>query len=124
MRVTDEEYGSILDEEEVEVEVSRPVGGIVSVRFNGGEMRELRSEVNLAGGKVSSFIKQAVWAYIAQQRSEREAALPAIAGNGPSALGGQVITGSAPATGSGDPHPARVSMKPIDPGAEAGGAAS
>ena len=124
MRVTDEEYGSILDEEEVEVDVRRPVGGIVSVRFNGGEMQELRSEVNLAGGKVSSFIKQAVWAYIAQQRSEREAAPPSIAGNGPTTLGGHVIAGSAPSTGSGDPHPARVSMKPIELDAEAGGAAS
>ena len=119
--MADEDYGSILDEEEVTVEVRRPVGGIVSVRFNGEEMRELRSEVNLDGGKVSSFIKRAVWALITQRRAEREAALPSIAGNGPIVEAGQVVAGSAPASGSGDGLPVRMSMTADDTDAAGGG---
>ena len=67
------DHGSVLDEDEVTVEVRHPVGAIVSVRFEGEEMRELRDEVNLADDQVSSFIKKAVRAYIADRRDAREA---------------------------------------------------
>lgn len=65
------DFGSILDEEEVVVDVRRPIGGVVSVRFNGDEMRVLRSEVNRTNERISSFIKEAVFAHIALRRHER-----------------------------------------------------
>ena len=65
------DFGSILDEEEVAVDVRKPIGGVVSVRFNGDEMRVLRSEVNRTHERISSFIKEAVFAHIASRRHER-----------------------------------------------------
>ena len=101
------------------VEVRRPVGGIVSVRFNGEEMRELRSEVNLDDG-TSQLVHQArgLGNSSRSARAEREAALPSIAGNSPVVQAGQVVAGSAPASGSGDGLPVRMS---IDTDAAGGG---
>ena len=88
--MSEKDFGSILDEEEIAVDVRKPVGGVVSVRFNGHEMRVLRSEVNRTNEKISSFIKRAVFTYIASRRQERE--LPMwIALNGP--LSGYVAHG-------------------------------
>ena len=70
--MSEDDFGSILDEEEVSIDVRRPVGGVVSVRFNGEEMRRLRSEVNRTDEKVSSFIKKAVFMYIASRRGRRD----------------------------------------------------
>ena len=67
--MTDEEdYGSILDEEEIEVEVQKPVGVVVSVRFSGDEMLALRRAVGKSGGTVTGFIREAVLARVAGQQ--------------------------------------------------------
>ena len=57
-----EDYGSILDEEEIEVEVRKPVGGVVSVRFTGEEMRALLRAAEETGGTVTGFIREAALA--------------------------------------------------------------
>lgn len=64
-----EDYGSILDEEEIEVEVRKPVGGVVSVRFTGEEMPTLLRAVEETGGTVTSFIREAVLAHIAERQA-------------------------------------------------------
>ena len=70
--MTDEEdYGSILDEEETEVEVQKPVGVVVSVRFSGDEMLALRGAVRESGGMMTSFIRDAVLARVAKRQPYR-----------------------------------------------------
>ena len=70
--MTDEEdYGSILDEEEIEVEVQKPVGVVVSVRFSGDEMLALRGAVRESGGMMTSFIRDAVLARVARHQPYR-----------------------------------------------------
>ena len=68
-----EDYGSILDEEEIEVEVRKPAGGVVSVRFTGEEMRALLREVEEMGGTVTSFIREAVLARVASGQHPAQA---------------------------------------------------
>lgn len=64
----EEDFGSILDEEEIEVGVRTPVGVVVSVRFSGDEMLVLRRAVGESGGTVTSFIREAVLARVAGQQ--------------------------------------------------------
>lgn len=75
--MTDEEdYGSILDEEEIEVEVQKPVGVVVSVRFSGDEMLALRGAVRESGGMMTSFIRDAVLARVARRQPYRRGRQP------------------------------------------------
>ena len=108
--MADEHRGGILDEEEVAVEVRRPVGGIVSVRFNDAEMRELRTEVNLAQEKVSSFIKQAVRSHIAQRRAERDFLFSVPLSTGHLVQAGLITAGFTAVSGSGSDR-AKVSWR-------------
>lgn len=64
-----QDYGSILDEEEVEVEVRKPVGGVVSVRFTGEEMPALLRAAEETGGTVTGFIREAVLARVAGRQT-------------------------------------------------------
>ena len=63
-----EDYGSILDEEEIEVDVRKPVGGVVSVRFTGEEMPALLRAAEETGGTVTGFIREAVLARVADRQ--------------------------------------------------------
>ena len=65
-----EDYGSILNEEEVEVEVRKPVGGVVSVRFTGEEMWALLRATEETGGTVTGFIRKAVLARVAERQAD------------------------------------------------------
>lgn len=60
-----------LEDDELVFEVVKPLGGVVSVRFNGDEMRRLRAEVRKSGATVSSLIKQATLGHIARMDHER-----------------------------------------------------
>lgn len=64
-----EDYGSILDEEEIEVGVRKPVGGVVSVRFTGEEMPALLRAAEETGGTVTGFIREAVLARVAERQA-------------------------------------------------------
>ena len=61
----------IADDDELAFEVVKPLGGVISVRFNGEEMRRLREEVRQSDTTVSALIKQATLTHIAQRKLER-----------------------------------------------------
>ena len=61
----------IADDDELTFEVVKPLGGVISVRFNGEEMRRLREEVRQSDTTVSALIKQATLTHIAQRKLER-----------------------------------------------------
>ena len=65
----------IADDDELAFEVVKPLGGVISVRFNGEEMRRLREEVRQSDTTVSALIKQATLTHIAQRNLERGAGL-------------------------------------------------
>ena len=65
----------IADDDELAFEVVKPLGGVISVRFNGEEMRRLREEVRQSDTTVSALIKQATLTHIAQRDRERGAGL-------------------------------------------------
>ena len=64
-----EDYGSILDEEEIEVEVRKPVGGVVSVRFTGEEMPTLLRAAEETSETATGFIREAVLARVAERQT-------------------------------------------------------
>ena len=59
-----EDYGSIVDEEEIEVGTHKPVGGIVSVRFAGDELKTVIKAANDRGVTVTDFLHEAVLGYL------------------------------------------------------------
>jgi len=61
------------EEEPIEIEVRKAVGGVVSVRFNPAEIRELREEVSRTGEKTSAFVRSAALAEIRARRQQRQA---------------------------------------------------
>lgn len=111
--MTDEEdYGSILDEEEIEVEVQKPVGVVVSVRFSGDEMLALRGAVRESGGMMTSFIREAVLARVAKRQPYRRGRqLAEQRGTGGEAVFYLALGGDAPArrAGGGQYQTAQIS---------------
>lgn len=59
------------DDDELTFEVVKPLGGVISVRFNGEEMRQLREEIRRSDTTMSALIKQATLTHIAQRNLER-----------------------------------------------------
>ena len=62
------------DDEELTFEVVKPLGGVISVRFNGDEMLQLREEVRRRNTTVSGLIKEATLTHIAAANFLRQAA--------------------------------------------------
>ena len=62
------------DDEELTFEVVKPLGGVISVRFNGDEMLQLREEVRRRNTTVSGLIKEATLTHIAAANFLRRAA--------------------------------------------------
>ena len=70
--MNDEDATDFGEVEELTFEVVKPLGGVVSVRFNGQEMQQLREEVRRSGATVSALIKQATLAHIARMNYVRD----------------------------------------------------
>lgn len=73
--MSDDHTTDIADDDELTFEVVKPLGGVISVRFNGAEMRRLREAVRQSDTTVSALIKQATLTHIAQRNRERGAGL-------------------------------------------------
>lgn len=67
------EYGDVIDEDAVEVEVALRAGAAVTVRFNQDEIRAVFGAVR-EGEKTTAFIREAVFALVAQRDAETSAA--------------------------------------------------
>ena len=70
------------DDEELTFEVVKPLGGVISVRFNGDEMLQLREEVRRRNTTVSGLIKEATLTHIAVADLLRQAAPTVQSGDG------------------------------------------
>ena len=69
--MSDDRTTDIADDDELTFEVVKPLGGVISVRFNGEEMRQLREEIRRSDTTMSALIKQATLTHIAQRNLER-----------------------------------------------------
>jgi hypothetical protein len=63
--------GSIHDEEQIEIEVRKPLSTVISVRFGAKELADLREEARFADRRIGTFIKESVTAYIATRQAAR-----------------------------------------------------
>ena len=72
--MSDQHLTDDLDDEELTFEIVKPLGGIISVRFNGDEMLRLRGEVQRRNTTVSGLIKEATLTHIAYANQSRHPA--------------------------------------------------
>lgn len=72
--MSDRHLTEAVEDEELAFEVVKPLGGVISVRFNGEEMLRLREEVRLRNTTVSGLIKEATLTHIAYAALIRRAA--------------------------------------------------
>ena len=72
--MSDQHQTEAAETEELAFEVVKPLGGVISVRFNGEEMLQLREEVRRRNTTVSGLIKEATLTHIAYADLIRRAA--------------------------------------------------
>ena len=68
-----DKHGDVFDEEDVEVEVALRAGASVLVRFDPDEIQAVFGAVR-EGEKTTAFIREAVFALVAQRDAETSAA--------------------------------------------------